>query len=75
MTYRSLAAIRSNVKASWERTPKFPQSLDRCLPATIPANLEFPGAGYPYLDLVAFLQLQGLDHSGRQPDSKTVSPL
>ena len=46
-----------------EWAPEFSQSLDRFFAATITGDLEFPMAGYPYFDLVAFLQLQGIDNS------------
>jgi hypothetical protein len=62
-------------ETSGERAPEFSQSLDRFFAAAISGNLEFPGAGYPHFDLVAFLQLQGIDHGRGQPHCKTISPL
>jgi hypothetical protein len=62
-------------KTSGEWAPKLPQSLDRRFPAAVPANLELARAGYPHLDLIAFLEFQGVDDRGRQADGKTVSPL
>jgi hypothetical protein len=62
-------------ETSGERAPEFAQSLDRFFAASIAGDLELPGAGYPHFDLVAFLQLQGIDHSRGQPHSETIPPL
>jgi hypothetical protein len=61
-------------ETSGERAPEFAQSLDRFLPASIAAYLEFPRAGYPHFDLVAFLKLQSIDDRRGQPNGETVSP-
>jgi hypothetical protein len=61
-------------ETSGEWTPQFPQSLDRFFPASIATYLELAIARYPYFDLVAFLQLQGIDHSCGQPHSEAISP-
>jgi hypothetical protein len=61
-------------ETSGEWAPEFSQSFDRFFPAAITGNLEFPGASYSHFDLVAFLQLQGIDHGSRQPHSETIAP-
>jgi hypothetical protein len=62
-------------ETSGEWAPQFSQSFDRFFPLAITGNLEFPGAGYPHFYLIAFLQLQGIDHSRRQPHRKAITPL
>jgi hypothetical protein len=62
-------------ETSGERTPEFAQPLDRFFAASIAAYLELTIADDPDFDLVAFLQLQGFDHSRGQPHSETIPPL
>jgi hypothetical protein len=62
-------------KTSGQRTPQFAQSLDRVFAASIAAYLELTIAGDPHFDLVAFLQIQGLNHGRGQPHSETIPPL
>jgi hypothetical protein len=61
-------------ETSGERAPEFSQSFDRFFPRAITGNLELPRAGYPHFDLVAFLQLQGIDYGRGQPDGEAISP-
>lgn len=58
-----------------KETAEFAQACDGCFPTAIATNLELPGAGYRHLDLVAFLQVEGVDHRDGQANGKTVSPL
>jgi hypothetical protein len=61
-------------ETSGKRAPEFSQPLNGFFAAAIACNLKFPGTGYPHFDLVAFLQLQCVDHGRGQPDCETISP-
>jgi hypothetical protein len=58
-----------------KRTAEFTQAFEGRFPTAIATNLELPGAGDRHIDLVAFLQVKGIDHRGWQPNGETVSPL
>jgi hypothetical protein len=51
------------------------QARKRSLTARIPPNLETASAGDDHLDVIAFLQFQGIDHGLREANRKAVSPL
>jgi hypothetical protein len=50
------------VETGGKRTPALPQSLDGRDPAAITGDLKLARTGDPHFDLVAFFQLQSLDH-------------
>src|SRR5580704_2484690 len=58
-----------------EGTPELAQVLHSAPAAFVAPHFERAPAGDPNLDVVAFLQLKRLDHSGRQANCQTVSPL
>src|SRR2546421_11066627 len=51
------------------------QTRKRSFAARVPHNLETASAGNDYLDVIAFLQFQSIDHSLGEANRKTVSPL
>jgi hypothetical protein len=54
-------------KSSRQRTPELAQTGERPLLASITANLENPLAGDANLDLVAFLEIERVDHGRGEP--------
>src|SRR5450830_1929116 len=62
-------------EACGERPAQLPQPLDGLFSGSIATHFELPSAGDPDLDLVAFSQLERLDHGGWKPDRQAVAPL
>src|SRR5579872_3927675 len=58
----------------WQWETQRLQTLQRFFPPRVTRDLEFPVAGNGDFDVVAFLQLQGVDDRLRQADGETVAP-
>jgi hypothetical protein len=57
-----------------QRTAEFAQASERVTFALIAAHFEYPLTGDPNLDLVAFLEIESVNHGRGQPHRKAVPP-
>jgi len=68
-----LSAIKG--KAIWQWTTQAPQTVERGLAALIVPHFKLTFSGDAHGNVIAFLQLQRLNHCRGKADGKAVSPL
>jgi hypothetical protein len=62
-------------EAGRKRSAQLSQARKGSFASAVAVDFELARAGNADLDLVAFLQVEGLNHGGGQADGKTISPL